>query len=582
MLRRNFLRSGAAVAGGALLLGGGAAARVAAAARLTRRAAPIADAGAFPRFVNPLPRPARVDLTSGGTANLVMAQTTQDLIGGGLGLSTPVWGIGLHKALADGIEESVPVASPGPTLVARADTPVVLTWQNALPARHLLPVDVSRHWAFSDTGYTIAENGVPAIVHLHGGHTEARSDGHPEAWYTATGTVGSLYQGPRFTHENSQEAATLWYHDHTMGITRLNVYAGLAGFYLLRDERELAHIAANRLPSGPYEIELMVQDRTFRPDGRLAYPAADAQWPGQVGTHSQFFGEVVLVNGKAWPYLEVEPRQYRVRLLNGANSRFFRLSVNGRWPFPVWVIGGDGGFLERPQLLDRPLLIAPAERIDLVLDFREVAGGTFDVGNDAAAPFPHGPAVTSPTDRVMQFRVNQPYDRSVPEPTLPSALRESAYQVPGTPVRTRRLLLAQTIHEDGRAVPMLGTCERGVLGWSDPVTEAPGYGDTETWELYNATDQTHAVHLHLVQFEVLGEAPFEAEQDPETKALSRVSLGSFRRPNGAEAAPKDTVRVPPHHMLRLRAHFDRRGEYVWHCHLLEHEDHDMMRKFVVA
>lgn len=582
MLRRSFLRSGGAVAGGALLLGGRATARAEAAGRPTRHTAPILDAGSLPRFVNPLPRPARVDLTAGGTANLVMAQTTQDVLGGELGLQTPVWGIGLRRALAGGIEENIPVAWPGPTLVARAETPVVLNWRNALPAQHLLPVDESRHWAYSGTQYTIADHGVPAIIHLHGGHTEPGSDGHPEAWYSASGTVGGLYQGPRFTHDNAQEAATLWYHDHTMGITRLNVYAGLAGFYLLRDERELAHLAENRLPGGPYEIELMIQDRTFRPDGRLAYPAADAQWPGQSDTHAQFFGQVVLVNGKAWPYLEVEPRQYRLRLLNASNSRFYRLSVDGGWPFPVWVVGGDGGFLDSPSRTDRPLLIAPAERLDLVVDFRELAGRTFTLGNDAAAPFPNGPAPTPPTDQVMQIRVNRRYDRSVPEPTLPDALRERPFQVTGTPVRTRKLLLAQTRGEDGRAAPMLGTCERGVLGWSDPVTENPDYGDVEIWELYNTTDQTHTVHLHLVQFQVLGEAPFEARQDPVTKALSQVSMGEFRRPNGAEAGPKDTVRIPPHHVLRLKAHFDRRGEYVWHCHILEHEDHDMMRRLVIG
>ncbi|SCK35974.1 multicopper oxidase family protein [Streptomyces sp. WMMB 322] len=543
---------------------------------------PIADASAIPRFVNALPRPSRVDLTAGGTRTLRMSPAVQDLLGGGLGLTTPVWGFGTNKHTRGG---GGSVSTPGPTLVARKDRPVHVHWANHLPFRHLLPVDTTIHWAYQDTQYTIARNGVPVVTHLHGGHSASRSDGYPEAWYTADGTQGPRFGGTRFSYENSQEAATLWYHDHTLGITRLNVYAGLAGFYFLRDRHELSLIEHHKLPSGPYEVELVLQDRTFYPDGRLAYPnvPADApDWPGGPSIQPEFFGQVVLVNGKAWPYFEVEPRQYRLRLLNGSNSRFYRLSVDGSWPFPVTQIASDGGFLNRPFPLDGPLVISPGERVELIADFRGMRGSEFTVTNDAPTPFPDGDPVAPPADQILQFRVSRPLSRQVPEPHLPKTLRKAPFRVDERTARTRRLLLFETTGSYGRILPLLGTVERGALSWTEPITENPALNTAEIWEIFNTTADTHPIHLHLVQFQVLDSAPFTADQDPETGALSNIQVGTAEPPGPGDRGPKDTVQVPPGQVTRVKAFFDKRGRYVWHCHILEHEDNEMMRPYEVV
>ncbi|RBM13192.1 copper oxidase [Streptomyces sp. PT12] len=552
---------------------------------------PIADAHEIPYFVNALPRLSRIEMLDGGKRRMVIGQTAQDMIGADLGLLTPVWGYGQKPSR--GGRGGLPVTSPGPTFVARHNHPIEVEWANDLPFEHLFPVDDTIHWAFSGSGRTIADQGVPTVVHLHGSRTRPESDGHPDAWYTPTGVGGPRYAGNRFSYPNLRGAGTLWYHDHTHGITRLNMYAGLAGFYLMRDDTELALIADGHLPAEPYEVEMILQDRTFRPDGQLAYPDPAWRLEGPPG-HSEYFGDVICVNGKAWPYLEVEPRRYRFRLLNASNSRIYRLAFGGRWPIPFTVIGADGGFLESPVPLERPLLLSPGERIDLIADFSAAEGGTFDLTNSAATPFPYGTPVTEPASRVIQFRVSQPFNADVPDVTPPSTLRDAPYTITTEPARTRRLLLVDltqleggeqgTAADDGGhgATMRLGTVEQGGLSWSDPVTENPGLNDTEIWEFYNITLDTHTVHLHLVQFQVLDETPFIADIDPHTGALSDIHLDEPVPPDSSELGPKDTVRVRPGHVVRVKTTFDEPGDYVWHCHLLEHEDHAMMRPFRVS
>lgn len=588
MRRRTFLRAGSLAGAAVMFRGVGAPVRARAATTLPsvddpRYLEPVARADAIPQFVNPLTRPARLDLTCGGARTLVMRQTWQDLLGADLGLTTPVWGFGEDRR--GWWDDSIRVSYPGPTIVARSEQPVRIHWRNELPSTHLLPVDTSLHWAFSHNDQTIDDAGMPAVVHLHGGHNAPESDGHPEAWYTPRGVVGPRFDGTAFDYDNSQEAATLWYHDHTLGITRLNVYAGLSGFYLLRDDHELDLIERNELPADPYELELVIQDRMFTPDGRLAYPdlpATAADWPGGPSTPPEFFGPVILVNGRAWPYLAVEPRQYRLRLLNGSNSRIYRLSVQGDWPFPITQIGTDGGFLYEPTPLDQPLLICPGERVDVVVDFRDLGGATFELTNDAPTPFPGGAPVAPPADMVLQFRVDQRYDSTRPEPTLPSTLRDAPFAVSPPPERTRRLLLFEGEDMFGRLRTLLGTVELGARAWSDPVTEDPDHDTAEIWEVYNTTADSHPMHVHLVQFEVLDRAPFTADQDPQTAALSNIQIGTREPPDATERGPKDTVHMDPGQVTRIKAHFDRRGTYIWHCHMLEHEDHEMMREYEVV
>jgi len=541
---------------------------------------PIADPTSIPRFVQPLAVPGelgmRIDATAGGLLSMTMAETVQDVLG--LGIGTPVWGYGLAGR---------PVTWPGPTVVAGRDRPLQVRWVNRLPNRHLAPVDGTLHWAFSHNGHSIRTAGVPTVPHLHGGHVDAAYDGGPEQWFTATGVTGSDFVTDTYVFDNDQEAATLWYHDHTLGITRLNVYAGLAGFYLLRDEREMALIESGGLPAAPHEVELVIQDRMFYPDGRLAYPDAPGlspAWPGGPSQVMDFYGEVIVVNGRSWPYLRVEPRPYRFRLLNGSDSRVYVLSItpSTSGTVPMVAIGTEGGLLQSPVPLLGPLVLSPGERADVVVDFTGQEGQTLPLTNRAPAPFPLGVPPTPWTAEVMQFRVDLPLTGDVPRARLPGRLREAAYRVAEPPALTRSLLVGERLDGYGRLQMLLGTTELGHLEYADPATETPGLGDVEVWELYNDTLVAHPIHPHLVSFEVLDRAPFIARRDLTTGALHDITVGPRRRPPDHEQGPKDTVLAYPGEVTRIRARFDRPGRYAWHCHTLSHEDHEMMRPLIIS
>ena len=339
----------------------------------------LLDPLTVPKYASPLPAPAVIDATKGGRLNIAMQQTEQWL---GLvdeendPLMTTVWAYKWRGV----------VTYPGPTIEARSDVPVNVLWRNQLPDTHLLPLDTSLHWA------NPAGEGIPTVTHLHGGHTESASDGLPDAWFTRNFKErGSGFVKRVYTYDNDQEAATLWYHDHALGITRLNVYAGLAGFYLLRDNNELSLINNGILPTGIQERAIVIQDRLFTEDGQLTLPTEpELECPLPNGEPcdptpdpsavAEFFGDVILVNGVAWPELDVTPQQYRLRLLNGSDSRFYVLEFRdsqygGTAGTPFLQIGTDNGFLDNPVMLNR-LLLAPGERADVVVDFGPFAAGT--------------------------------------------------------------------------------------------------------------------------------------------------------------------------------------------------------------
>jgi len=265
---------------------------------------PVADALAIPKFVNPLPIVPRLDFAAGGTTNMYMGVGTHDfgLLPGTL-LNATVWGYNNNPAAFGYL---------GPTIVAKENQQLNVQWHNNLGNSYPLPLDETLHWAFAGhmgmpPMYDINTDGIPAVPHLHGGNTESASDGLPEAWWSSiTGVTGMDFVKTLYTYDNNQEAATIWYHDHALGITRLNVYMGLAAFYFLRDDNELNMIANNQLPSGAYEIELAIQDKMFYPDGQLAYPDAPwlsvpgfTTWAGGPSVQPEFFGDVIVVNGKA-------------------------------------------------------------------------------------------------------------------------------------------------------------------------------------------------------------------------------------------------------------------------------------------
>jgi spore coat protein A len=582
-------------------------------------APPLLDAASHPKFENALPIPARLDATGGGHFEMEMDETVQWL---GLvdhrdrPLMTTVWGYGPVGA---------GVTYPGPTFVAREDRRITVTWNNRLPdynfprgrRAHLLPVDPNIHLAHP------VEGGIPTVTHLHGGHTESASDGLPEAWFTqGFAELGPHFVKPTYTYDNDQEAATLWYHDHALGITRLNVYAGLAGFYLLRDDREDRLVDRGVLPGGPYEIEIVVQDRMFTKQGELFYPSTDPEiepgfppLPRDPSAIAEFFGDFILVNGAAWPTLSVEPRKYRFRFLNGSDSRFYVLEFrNDRWNGDArsfLQIGTDVGLLHKPVGLTQ-LLFAPGERADLLVDFAGLSDGTeiFLRNFGADDPFKGfnedgtisdgeggalDPADPMTTGQIMRFVVDRPFDETIPDATVDenTPLRPTISPLQQTGA-TRELVLFEGLDEYGRLQPLLGTLAEGSLAWFEPITETPHLDDVEVWEVYNATEDAHPVHLHLVAFQIVERESFEGHVDEKPQPQHDGSYGvggtltvdalggDARGPEANEAGWKDTAVMFPGEVTRVIAKFDREGRYVWHCHILSHEDHEMMRPYEVV
>jgi spore coat protein A, manganese oxidase len=457
---------------------------------------------------------------------------------------------------------------PGPTFEAFRGAPIEVEWQNHLPSAHIFKIDPHIHGAMPPAPE------VRTVPHLHGSRSPSASDGLPEKWF-AQGS-SALYSYP-----NSQPAATLWYHDHAVGITRLNVYAGLSGFFLLRDDEE----QRMELPSGDYEIPLLLQDRNLDDQGQLIYSPTfedGQQLPAGVWG-SEFFGTLPVVNGAIYPFLDVEPRPYRLRILNGANSRFFRLFFNlAKRPTDIpsivsfQQIGSDGGFLPKPVGLNR-LLLGPAERADAIIDFAGLEGKTVTLSNDAAAPFPGWEfAITHHAQlyELMQFRVSLPPARSAKPFSMapPPSFRELDE---AASVATRDFVLSERMNDQGHS---LGVRING-KGYDDPVTEVVKLGSMEKWRFINTTDDAHPMHLHLVQFQILGRQGF----NPAAFRNGTLEfVGAPRPPAPNEAGWKDTAIVNPQDVLTILVRFEGyTGRYVFHCHMLEHEDNDMMRPYEV-
>ena len=427
--------------------------------------------------------------------------------------------------------------TPGPTFETRAGDPLLVEWVNALPNEHFLPIDHTIHGAEED------KPAVRTVVHLHGAKTGPESDGYPEDWVVPG--KSSLYYYP-----NQQDAAMLWYHDHALGINRLNLYAGLFGAFFIRDGVE----EALKLPKGKYEVPLILYDRLLTRDGQLLYLVSqdpESPWVPEI------FGNAILVNGKLFPYLEVEPRRYRLRVLNASNTRFYHLFFANEAPFHQ--IGTDQGLLSVPVPLT-DVQIAPGERADLVVDFSEHRGAQLVLKNDAFV--------------VMQFRVSA--SKVVETSSLPSALRPVAKIPESQAVETRQLTLDEFVNKTGKPVMLLLNASH----WKLPVTEKPVLGSTEIWTLINPTDDSHPIHLHLVRFQILDRQPFEPWLFQSKRQLH--FLGPPQPPDPNEAGWKDTVRANPRMVTRIIVPFEGfTGRYVWHCHILEHEDNEMMRPYEV-
>jgi len=426
---------------------------------------------------------------------------------------------------------------PGPTIETRGGQAVLVEWVNDLPTSHFLPIDHALEGAEAD------KPAVRAVVHLHGGRVPPESDGYPENWFVPGKSSVAFYP-------NNQDAATLWYHDHAMGINRLNSYAGLFGLYLIRDTVE----DGLGLPAGKYEIPLVFFDRQLDPAGQLLYPVApDPKHPWV----PEVFGDALLVNGKLTPYCEVEPRPHRLRVLNAANGRFFHLAFTNQLPFQQ--IGSDQGLLAAPVRVNL-LTLAPGERADLIVDFSAHAGENLVLKSD------HLPA--------MQFRVAAKSSTAVG--AVPQSLRPIARTPESEAVKTRELLLEETVDAADNPTLMLLDRKR----WMDPVSEDPALGSTEIWSIVNGTDDSHPIHLHLVRFQVLDRRTFFVMNYRRKRELKFTGPPVPPEPN--EMGWKDTVRADAGMVTRIIVRFDGYpGRYVWHCHILEHGDNEMMRPFEV-
>jgi spore coat protein A len=535
------------------------------------------------QFVNPLPIPSVIDGRNGGTFTVSINQFYQDL-----GLRNPITGQTMLTKVW-GYNGSY----PGPTILARKNVPLHFYWSNDLynpstlqPLPHLLPIDESIMWALSNEP-NWQQYGIPVVTHLHGGHTEAVSDGSPLSWFTPffnkKGPEFQKGQNEPYTYNNDQEAATIWYHDHALGITRLNVYAGLAGFYLLTDNNEQQLQTEHKLPAAEYDLGLAIQDRMFTADGQLFYPAQpEAEHEPEPSVLPEFFGNFILVNGKIWPVLQVEPRQYRFRILNGSDSRFYNLFLSGNNNF--WQIGSDQGLLTSPVQMSQ-MLLGPGERKEVIIDFSNPAlwGQTIIVRNNAKSPYRKGETVNpKTTGQIMAFRVNKPLNANIPLTALPATFHSPMTAlVQNGP--TRKLLLFETEDEFDRIKPMLGTIDGGAMDFEEPVTENIKLNDTEVWEFYNTTADVHPIHIHLVKFQVISRQKFNGTLDEQTGKLSNIHLlGQPQANNLDQDGWKDTQVMFPGEVTRVIAKFDLAGRYEWHCHILSHEDHDMMRPLIVS
>jgi len=513
-------------------------------------------------FVDNLPIPAVIRPRANSTTTITMSAFRQklhrDLP------PTPLWGYnGTY---------------PGPTIEARSGVPINVQWVNNLPTRHFLPVDTTLH------GSEATQPEVRTVVHLHGAKVTPENDGYPEAWFTSDGKTGPFFNPNPYHYPNDQQATNLWYHDHALGNTRLNVLSGLAGFYFIRDAVE----DSLNIPKGQFEIPLLIQDRLFNPDGSLLYPVATG------GTHQfwipEFFGDTAVVNGKIFPHLDVEPRRYRFRMLNGCNARFLHMTLvetdsNGNaigMAGPMFnIIGTDGGL--RPFPVSTPdILQGSAERYDVIVDFTGLEGRFFVLANDAPAPFPGGGEVALP--QIMMFKVSKKL--SSPDTTeIPQVLNPftNIVDVSSPNVVTRNLILSE-LDRASDGFPIIGLLDNKL--WDDPVTENPTAGAPEIWQLINTTGDAHPKHIHLVQFQILNRQAFNTHAFANTGKLVFTAPPTPPTPDEAGAF-KDMAKSFPGTVTRLAMKFDlptgtpttpgQKFRYVWHCHILEHEDNEMMR-----
>jgi spore coat protein A len=558
---------------------------------------------------------------------------------------TTLWGYGNHdlEDIFTNNKGGLGVTFPARSFVVQRGTPITVHWSNNLvdgsgnPLPHLVGVDQTISMQADAAGAPIT--GVPIAVHHHGGSNAAEFDGGPDQWFTpqrhqvgpgivsTNSTAGSDHL--TYQYKNTQEASLTWYHDHGEGVTRINAYAGLAGLFVIRDANEAALIKASLLPTGEQELPIVLQDKVFDAKGNIAYtgdspalngwntvdptkvktlpgfPTYDPNDPnvvvtGGAPTHvPEMFGDVICVNGMSWPSAKVEPRQYRLRLLNGSDSRVYNLNFGG---LLFYQVSTDVGLLNIPVPLTT-ITIFPGERKDIVIDFSPRKNAKIVVTNDAAFPYPNGVATLAadPWATIMQFDVSKPLNETVNKKAklnVLTVLRGRDAATPLVPILlaaprnlvTRKIMLGEGCDEYGRITPLMGTVADGTKLFYDAPDIFPRVGATEVWEFWNSTVDSHPIHMHLVRFRIAERQKFTGavEATVLSNGWAGVKFSAPPVPSGrASPAPlteqgwKDTVVCPPGYVTRVVVTFDLPGKFVYHCHILGHEEHDMMRWFEV-
>jgi len=632
----------------------------------------------------------------------------------GLPAGTPswVWGYLTNSDLAS--QPAVRQSYLGPVVLAKRNVETQPKYINALPfgasskVQPLLPTDQTVDWANplntvcvgNACGIYIGPQ--PAVPHIHGGEVAPAYDGGPDAWWTPGLTATGIgFPGTTFIYPTQQQAGTIWFHDHALGVTRLNVFAGMAGLYIITDPGvELPKVGENGcgngnggecLPAFPqYDIPLVIQDRSFDTTGQIFYNLASNPQPNP-GVHPfwipEFIGDVILVNGKTWPYLDVEPRQYRFRLVNGSNARFYDLTLSNAAPF--LVIATDDGYLNNPVSTPN-LVIGPGERYEVIVDFTGIVPNvatppTIIMNNSARTPFPGGgKVVKGTTDTVMQFRVKLTLNAAIPNTTVTAAtnlrpsnmienIKTGAVATLPVPVAgacppvsagqtiVRQLTLNEVIGPGGPLELVLNNTKYNPAATSSTVlefgrrdSEQPAVGDTEIWEIINITADAHPMHTHLASFQLLNRQGFQATSwtnvyagqlaarygalpdgmGPPNEYLLRnadcaiggnpaigpyLQKNKLRAPLLHENGWKDTVIAYPGEVTRIVVRWAPTDApasgtlcnpaalepscvpsagvnlypfspyeflggvgYVWHCHIVDHEDNEMMRPYIVG
>jgi FtsP/CotA-like multicopper oxidase with cupredoxin domain len=619
---------------------------------LTTRAAstptPL-DPTTIPKFVEPLTKPRvhvpaffqRDSQTGQNVAHydVTERQIEQQILPHGYP-STTVYAYGGTACTRDGApvagmpadaSQAQTFSSPGPTFETLRGHPIFVNFRNHLTGKHIFPVDPTLMVANPNNaptpippflafppGYAAYQSPIPTVVHLHGGVTPSESDGFPRGWITHNGIKGPDFTSTTFHYFNAQLATTLWYHDHTIGMTRLNVAAGLAGAYIIRETDDPI---APLLPSGKYEFPLVLQDKSFMTDGSIDFTRVGDNPDIRPFWDPEYFGNTIMVNGKTWPRLDVERHQYRFRIINASNARFYNIKLSNGMSFTQ--IGADGSYLPAPAPLTEAL-IAPAERADILIDFSGLASGTTVVlQNTAVAPFPGGdPPDPSTTGQIMQFKVIK--SRAVTPAALPAKLIDIPTLTPTDGIGNPKLF---TLNEQESATGDPVAVLLDGQHFDADVTELPRVGTTEEWYFQNLTEDTHPIHVHLIEFQLedrqlIDKDRFKAyweslngptlpldhptiranvevpQFDPATMTTHDFLTGPVEEPSPRERGWKDTFIAEAGKVTRVLIRFapqytpqkdlvpgfnpfpfdSTQGPgYVWHCHILDHEDNDMMR-----